>query len=323
MNRHAKVVIVVAVVLAIAVAACAPAASPTKAPAGPDKVKVALLVPGVVTDGSWCEDAYKGLQKAEAECGIEIAYTENVGQDEQVEVMRTYAAEGYSVVIGHGGEYGDAAETVGAEYPDVQFVVTNGFIGHDNVSSIRLSYGHQGYLAGVLAARMSKTGKIAVISAEPITAMVKGVEQYEAGAKSIDPGIDVSVVYTGNWEDVALAQEASLALIADGSDVLWHLLDSADKGMFNAAEDEGVMSMGSERDGSGLGPNSCIASTIGAVPLLVYESACGNVPLGEVATQDVTNYVYIKFEDQVPDDIKQEVLDVQAKMKSGELDVEP
>jgi len=323
MLRHAKSMIVLAAVVAIALAGCAPSAAPTKAPAAPDKVKVALLVPGVITDGSWCQDAYEGLKKAEADCGIEIAYTENVSQDEQVEVMRTYAAEGYNIIHGHGGEYVDAAETVAKEYPDMQFVVSNSYVAHDNVSAIRLSYGHQGYLAGVLAAKMSKTGKIGVLSAEPLTAMVKGMEQYRAGAESVNPNIEVMEVYTGDWEDVALAQEASLALIADGADVLLHILDAADKGMFNAGEDEGVWTIGTERDCSPLGPNYCIASTIGAVDMLVYESACGNVPWGEVATQDVSNYVYIEIRDQVPEDIKAFVLDVQDKMKSGELYVEP
>lgn len=322
MKKRLWSVFAVAVVLSLFAAACAPSAAPTKAPVE-EKTKAAVLFPGVVTDDSWNEEGYLGLLQAEDECNVEGAYTENVSQDEQIEVMRTYAAEGYDIIIGHGGEFVDAAETVAAEYPDIQFVITNGYVGHDNVSSIRTSYAHMGYLAGVLAAEMSKTNKIAAVSAEPIKSMETGIEQFRAGAASVGKGTEVSAVYTGNWVDVSLAQEASLALIDDGVDVLFHLLDAADAGLYNAAEDRGVMSIGSERDGSHLAPTSYLGSTMSSTKMLVYMPACGQVAPGEVATEDVTNYVYFDMSDRVPEEIKQKVLDIEEKMKSGEIYVEP
>jgi basic membrane protein A len=323
MNKHRNIlfaVTVVAVALAVLVTACGQPAA--EAPSD-GKKKVAVLFPGVVTDDSWNQRGYEGLQQAENECNVEGAYTEEVAQDEQVEVMRTYAAEGYNIIIGHGGEYVDAAETVAAEYPDVQFVVSNGTVAHDNLSAFLISYSHQGYLAGLLACEMSETGKAAVVVGEPIPAMEQGVEGFALGAKSCGTEVATEAVYTASWSDVAKAREASLALISGGVDVLWHLLDAADAGVFSAAEDEGVMVMGSGFDQAYLAPEATIGSTLASQPALVYEAACGNVPLGEVKYQDITNYVSIMMADTVPEEAQKSILDVVEKVKSGEIELAP
>ena len=70
---------------------------------GGEKKKVAVLFPGVVSDQSWNQFGYEGLKRAEKECGVEIAYSERVSQDTQLEVFRNYAAQGYDMIIGMGG----------------------------------------------------------------------------------------------------------------------------------------------------------------------------------------------------------------------------
>ncbi|MGB2965172.1 MAG: BMP family ABC transporter substrate-binding protein, partial [Anaerolineales bacterium] len=119
--------------------ACGP--TPTEAPeeaapeeAAPEaKMKVAVVFPGVIDDQSWNQFGFEGLKRAEAEADLEIAYSEDVTPDEQVETFRNYAAEGYDMIIGHGGEYADAISEVAAEYPDIWFGDTNGLPEGDNV----------------------------------------------------------------------------------------------------------------------------------------------------------------------------------------------
>src|SRR4030067_3124008 len=91
--------------LAWALGACAPAATEAP-PAAEEKLKVAVAFPGVVSDQSWNEWGYEGLKKAEADCNVEIAYSEDVFQGEQRETSRHHAAQGDDIIIGQGG--GDA-----------------------------------------------------------------------------------------------------------------------------------------------------------------------------------------------------------------------
>ncbi len=117
MKRNLKLLFAILITMALILTACA--GDETEAPVVDEKTKVAVAFPGVVSDQSWNQFGYDGLVRAGNECGVEIAYSEDVFQDEQLETFRNYAAEGYDIIIGHGGEYADSISTVAAEYPDI------------------------------------------------------------------------------------------------------------------------------------------------------------------------------------------------------------
>ncbi|MDH4135465.1 MAG: BMP family protein [Anaerolineae bacterium] len=331
MNKRIKIVFAVTVVLAMVLSACAP--KPTEAPPEPtateppveEKTKVAVLFPGVVTDQSWNQFGYEGLVRAEKECGVEIGYSEDVSQDEQIETIRNYVAEGYDMIIGHGGEYEDALATVAGEYPDIQFGVTDGAARTPNMSATKLSFRQMGYLAGILACEMTETDHVAYVVGELVGGTDEGIEGYKLGIATCGKDIEVDYIATGDWADVAMAREAGLALIDDGVDVLWHMLDTADAGLISAAEDRGVWAIGLYRDSSPLGPNVVLGSTLGSPGVMIHELACGKGVPGETIPVSVntTNGVDVSLTDLTPTDVQQKVLDALEKMRSGELYVEP
>lgn len=332
MSNHLKVVFAVTVVLAMVVSACGPPA--TEVPPEPTatqppveaKRKVAVLFPGVVTDQSWNQFGYEGLLRAEEECGVEIAYSEEVSQDEQIETIRSYVAEGYDMIIGHGGEYEDSLATVAEEYPDIQFGVTDGAARTPNMSATKLSFRQMGYLAGILACEMTETDHVAYVVGELVGGTDEGIEGYKLGIATCGKDIEVDYIATGDWADVAKAREAGLALIDDGVDVLWHMLDTADAGLISAAEDRGVWAIGLYRDSSSLGPNVVLGSTTGSPGLMIYELACGHGVPGKttpVTVNTTPEGVDVHLTDLTPEDVQQKVLDALAKMRSGELYVEP
>lgn len=323
MNRHLKIMFAVTVVLAMVLSACAPkpTPTPTEAPAE-EKKKVAVVFPGVVDDQSWNQFGFEGLERAEEECGIEIAYSEDITPDEQVETFRNYAAEGYDVIIGHGGEYADSISQVAAEYPDIWFGDTNGMPEGDNVSVMIIGYNQMSFLAGVLASEMTESDHVAVVGAMQIPVMAAAYDSFVEGTKYYGKEIEVDEVYTGDWADVTLAREAALALIADGADVLYHHVDAADAGVIAAAEDESVWAIGLYRDSTDLGPKAVIGSAIGFPGEMIYRLACGMVPKGERQWLNVNTGVDIHMTDLTPPDVQERVRAVVEKMKSGELEIE-
>lgn len=125
--------------------------------------KVALLLPGSINDQSWNASGYAGLIKLK-EMGMEVAYSENVQAADHVEAMKDYARRGFSPVIGHSGRFLSAAQRVGPEFEKTTFLVGSGSGGQGkNVISIDLANEQFGYLVGVLAARMSKTGEVGAV----------------------------------------------------------------------------------------------------------------------------------------------------------------
>jgi basic membrane protein A len=317
MNKQLKVLFAMAVILILVLSACAPKA--TEAPSA--KTKVAVAFPGVVTDQSWNQFGYEGLKKAETDCNVEIAYTEDVFQDKQLETFRNYAAEGYDVILGHGGEYADSITTVAKEYPKTWFGLTNGAAEGPNVSAMIIGYNQMSYLAGVLACNMTQTNHIGFVGGESIPVVDEGANAFKQGAQTCGKEVQVDVVYTGNWADVTKARESGLALIAGGADVLYHILDTADAGLIAAAEDEGVYAIGLYRDSSSLGPKAVIGSALGFPGTMIYELACGHIPQGEKTwlTVHTPDGVNIHMTDLVPADVQARVKAVYDDMVADKL----
>jgi len=312
------------IVLVLILTACQTPA--TEAPVVEKKIKVAVAFPGVVTDQSWNQFGYEGLKRAEQECGVEIAFTEDVFPDEQVEVFRNYAAAGYDVIIGHGGEYADAITQVASEYPELSFGDTNGKPTGDNVSVMVIGYNEMSFLAGVLACEMTETNHVSVVGAMEIPVMAAAYESFVDGvnycADLAGKEIEVDDVYTGDWADVNLAREAALALIADGSDVIYHHLDAADAGAIAAAEDSGVYAIGLYRDSTDLGPGAVIGSAIGFPGEMIYRLACGMVPHGQTQWLNVKDgTVSIHMTDLTPPEVQDRVNEVVGKIEAGEIEI--
>ena len=207
--------------------------------------KAAMLLPGSINDQSWNASGYGAIAKLK-EKGFETAFSENVASAEQIETMKDYARRGFTVVIGHSGRFLSAAQRVGPEFEKTSFIVGSGAAGAGkNVASVDYDNAQMGYLMGVLAARMSKTGKIASVNGlEGLPNVVQQVGGFRQGVKSVKPDAEVKVIYVKDMEDAAMAKEAALALIAGGADFVFGKLNAGQSGIVQAARDKNVYTSG-------------------------------------------------------------------------------
>jgi simple sugar transport system substrate-binding protein/basic membrane protein A len=222
-----------------------------------------MLLPGSINDQSWNAVGYKGLMKLKAE-GWDTAYSENVQAADEVEALRDYAKRGYDLVIGHTGRFLSAATRVGREFPKTTFVVGSGSAGAgQNVASVDYDNTQFGYLIGVLAAKLSKTGKIGSVNAlEGLPNVVAQVGGYRLGARSVNPKIQVKVIYIKDMEDAAAAREAALALADWGADFISGKLNAAQVGIIQAAKDRRILCNGRSTDHSAIAPNNVATNIV-------------------------------------------------------------
>jgi basic membrane protein A len=236
------------------------------------KLRVAAVMPGTITDGSFNQSCYEGLKAIEKELGAEIAFSEKVSQADQVENLTDYARRGFDLVIAHGGEMDDAAQKVAAKFPKVKFFVTNGAAKAENLSNGGVNPTHYGYLCGVVGGKMTKTNKLATVSGNEFPLVVTVHESFKKGVRDFNPKAEVGIVYTGSWDDVAKAKEAAFAQIAKGVDVLFPVLDLATLGIIEGAREKGVYVFGFSKDQLDVAPKNVLGSAIqnyGAVLLQV------------------------------------------------------
>ncbi len=333
MNMKKMLVFGLVLLFALMAVGCAPPAeepAPSAdgngdVPPAEDAVRVALCTSGPITDGGWNTLAYEGLISIQDEYGFEIAYTENVAQDDQLGVVRDYARAGFDVIIGHGFEWGDTLADVAGEFPDVWFAQTGGNSGgtHANLTSGEFRTGDPGHVVGVLASELTQSGIVGFVGAMEIPTIAEEVMTARATVESY--GYTMVVGYTGSWTDVAAGYEAAVAQIAEGADVIIGIGNAADGGAIQASEERGgdVWYIGWTGDLNHLSPDVIATSMVQDVGAVMrefvrqyLESETGRYERFGLAE----GMMYLgTWAEGVPAEAKQIALDVQQEIFDGDL----
>ena len=292
--------------------------------AAADKLKVAIVMPGTITDKSWTQAGYEGITQAGEALGLDVAYSEKVAQPDQAEALADYARRGYKVVIGHGGEFQEAAERVASRNPDTMFVVNNGHEAKDNIATADFYYSQFGYTMGYIAGKMSKTGKAGWIGAQKIKFSTDLNESFTKGFKDAG-GKEVFTAWTNDWDDIAKGKEAALNQIAQGADAIFPTMDNAVIGSLQACKEKGVWGFGLYYDAIADWPDTVLQSAIfdikGAMKSYLTLATEGKLK-GENYNFDLNKPDGARigtFHKAIPPDVVAEVNALIDKMKSGEF----
>ncbi len=230
-------------------------------------MRVGLVTPGSIGDAAWNAGAYQGLQRIRDSLQVHISHVEARTPAEQLDALRTYAAEGYDLVFAHGFEFQDAAERVSATYPRTAFVVTSGRRARANVSPLIFRLEEASYLAGMVAGGLSKSGILGFIGGIELPPIRAAYQGWVNGARATNPAVHSRVVYLNSFDDVAAAREAALALISAGADMFHHNADAAALGLFQAVKQtSGVFAFGANADQSRLAPGHVLGSAVIDLP---------------------------------------------------------
>lgn len=254
---------------AVAANACAGKSDANAIPASstrtgaPKAFRVALLTPGPISDRSWNGGAYDGLIAVRDSLGAQISHVQTKTPAEFEENFRQYGAQGYDLVIGHGFEFQDAAVRVAPEFPKTIFLTTSGTTVRKNVAGIQFAFEEASYLAGILAAGMTKSGVIGAIGGTELPPVKRSFAAYAAGARSVNPRLNIVTSYIGNWDDVSAGKEQALAQIGRRSDVLFQNADAAGLGVFQAArESHTTYVIGANADQNSVAPDVTLGSVV-------------------------------------------------------------
>jgi len=239
--------------------------------AAAEPIKIGIMIPGSKSDHGWMESAYNGMKAAEARHGnkIKVTYIENVKFADMEQALVTLATKN-EMVIGAAGQTQAAVLKVAKRFPKVKFSIV-GPTGQptENVSQYDIMQAQIGFVAGAVAAMLSKNGAVSYVGGYEIPAIVNTGKEFGNGAKYIKPGIKYVENYTGDFDDVAKAKEATLAAIAQGADVHYNILNLGVRGMEQAAREKGTKMIGSYSDYCGDKNPLYIAYTISGVGFML------------------------------------------------------
>lgn len=230
---------------------------------GDKKLKVALILSGSISDGSWNGGAYNGLKWLEKNRDdVETTYVENVSVDDSKVVIQNLIDEDYGVVIAFASEYSDVIDELAKANKDVYFVDTNvyGSKRPENVTALNGNQAQGAFLVGVIAASLSKTGKIGSVEGFDYGDLSDNYVNFVAGAQYVNPKIKTSISYVGSWTDTEKSKQTALAQIESGVDFIYSSGDLIGVGVISACREKNVPVIGYGDDLNSLAPKQVVST---------------------------------------------------------------
>ena len=246
----------------------APAASSAPAAAAPapatEALKVAFVYVGPVGDAGWTYAHDAGRKEVDAKYGdkVKTTFVENVPESaaDAERVFRDLATQGNKVIFGTSFGFMESMLKVAKEFPDVKFEHATGFKTADNLGQYDVRTYEGAYLAGVVAGKMSKSGKLGVVGSVPIPEVIRNIDSFTLGARSVNPKATTRVVWVNKWFDPGKEREAATTLIGQGVDVLMQNTDSA--AVVQTAQEKGVYAIGWDSDMTKFGEKAHLAASM-------------------------------------------------------------
>lgn len=264
LSRTSLLVIVVAVVIILAAAAyfAYPAFSPPAAPSA-KKIRVAAIYTTPIEE-PWNTVLHEALTWAKGKYNIEYVYTEKVDTADVERVIREYVAAGYEIIMPHSWGFYETTIKLAKEFPKVAFAQGSGPTDLKYPPNVVLyDYWIQdaAYLAGMVAGKMTKTNVVGVVAAYTVPDVNRLVNAFAAGAKSVNPKVEVKAIYIESWFDPIKGKDAAKTLIEMGADFIY----AERYGPFEAAKEalakgKKVYCFGNIVDQSSLAPEVVLAS---------------------------------------------------------------
>jgi basic membrane protein A len=277
LNRRRFLMLVGAGAGTAALAACAappPAAAPSApaaAPAVAAQLKVAIVMPSSTKDAAFSQSIFEGLKAVQTEMGgeakMKISFSEGMFKvPDAAAALRDYASAGNDIVIAHGTQYGNSLAEVAKDFPNTTFAWgtatdTMESKGLKNVFAYEAKAQEGGYVLGVMAALMSKSGTLGVCGPVEAGDAKLYVDGFKKGAEAAKPGIKVAVTYTGSFSDVPKMAAAAETHVQAGADMLTGSSQSV-VGAIGVAKDKKALWFGTQWDQTSLAPEAVAASQI-------------------------------------------------------------
>ncbi len=210
-------------------------------------------------DKSFNDAAAAGLDQAKAEFGVTASESTPTGDADRADRLNLLADEGNGLIIGVGFLWTDALNGGAAAHPDVFFANVDGVPSDNNgtpddsaddkewTNTVGLLFAENegSFLVGAAAALKSQSGKVGFVGGVEIPLIQKFQAGFEAGAKAVNPDIEILAQYISQppdfngFNDSAKGKEIAAAMYADGADIVYHAAGASGLGVFEAAKEAG------------------------------------------------------------------------------------
>lgn len=329
-------VVILVLILLLAVPGCSRKESSTLPSAG---LTVGLVFDvGGRGDKSFNDAAYRGLEKARSELGIDFEYIEpGPGADREAALRQLAARADIALVFGIGFIFTDDITSIANEFPGKKFACIDYTISQNtslppNLVALEFKEEEGSFLVGALAALLTKSNKIGFVGGMQSPLIKKFEVAYVAGAKHANSKCDVLIGYAGitgeAFKNPSKGKELALGQYSQGVDIVYHASGVTGLGVFEAARQMKKLAIGVDSDQYHEAPGFVLTSMTKIVDTAIFEIIKGtkvnSFPGGTVQTFGLkskgVDYVYDENnKDLIPDDVHGTVESIRADIIAGKI----
>jgi basic membrane protein A and related proteins len=243
-----------AALVLLSLAAMASAAEP---------LKVGFIYVGPVGDHGWSYRHDVGRRAVEAALGdkVKTTYVESVKEGPDAErVIQQLVSSGHKLIFTTSFGFMNPTAKVASRNPGVYFEHATGYKRAKNLSTYMARFYEGRYVAGVIAGKVSKSGIVGYVGSVPIPEVVRGIDAFMLGARSINPKMTIKVVWVNAWYDPGKEADAAKTLIDQGADIISQHTDSP--APLQVAENRGVKGIGQASDMIAFAPKAQLTAIV-------------------------------------------------------------
>jgi basic membrane protein A len=205
--------------------------------------KVAVITPEKANDFGWNQQGVEGAKAAAASVGAQCIVQDGAGYGDITPILSQLAGQGPQLIYAWASGYNTVAPEVARQTGIPTMIVGAGGDAANVpglVNDLETNSQNGAYLAGILAARMTKTATVAIVVSAEDENWTKMSGGFIAGARSVTPGIKILYVQIGQagYADAAAGKRVTASAIAGGADVVFGMGDGSSFGMMQAVETE-------------------------------------------------------------------------------------
>lgn len=320
---------------AAVLAACGDSKSSSSA-GGVDKLKIGLVTDvGKVDDKSFNQSAWEGVKQAEKDLKAEVKFVETTDPKDYAKNIEQFATASYNVIVTVGFGLAEATAAAAKKYPNIKFIGVDQFQAPGaeapNLAGLIFDEDKAGFLAGALAAQMTKSGIIGqVLGTDVVPPVVKFGKGYEAGAKYAKPDIKVLTWYhpgglAKGFTDPEEGKKQALQMISQGADVIFGAGGGTGNGALLGCAEKDVLAIGVDTDQFETLPQAqkvLLSSAMKLITPAVLNTAKsvkdGTFKGGNVVG-DVGLAPYHSLDSRVPSGVKEKMKTIDKGLKDGSI----
>ena len=210
------------------------------------------------------------------------------------------------------------------DWPEKPFAIVQGHAHAENLASYDVAQEHSAYLAGCLAALMTKPGTVGHLSGHRVRPGLKGRAAFVQGVMETDPAVHVLTAFCGSQDDNAITWRWADAEIKAGADIIFTMLNGARQGAIEACRAAGTLQIGNALDWTALAPDVFVASALARIDLGV-ERAIADVATGRLPRAPVIlglsegDYASLALGADVPDAVAERVATAAGAIRDGSI----